>query len=196
MKHINSEIFSSVPLLQKKQAKTKLGESILKKNTTTAHIYHRKQSHQAQPKLPRGENRLHKSPSIPTLSKSLSPISTSQKFVLQSQSYPSGDLFWARQRTAIPAHIDSSLQKSHVTFCLLGVVHRFMSFLQNLVKSYTQEVKIMKTFPMPIAEVKNISVCHRTTDWCWHNLYLTILETFTGLNFQHNDVIYALKKML
>lgn len=57
MKHINSEIFSSVPLLQKKQAKTKLGESILKKNTTTAHIYHRKQSHQAQPNLPRGENR-------------------------------------------------------------------------------------------------------------------------------------------
>lgn len=89
------------------------------KNTSTAPSYYRHWSHQAWPKLPRGENRQHKSPSLPTYSKSLSPILTSHKFVLQSQSYPASNLIWTSRGTAIPACINSSLQKSNLTFTFI-----------------------------------------------------------------------------
>lgn len=188
------EIFSSVPLLQKKHVKIKLGEMILQRIqvqppavTGTGGTRHDPNCHMERTE---SINHLH---SLRTVN--LSHPSWPPTNLFCKASYPGSNLIWVSQGTAIPACINSYLWKSNLILLLLVVLCRQISSQTNSKPGKkAQEVKIMVKFLMPIAEVKNISVCHRITDWCQQNLQLTILETFTGLNVQHNDFIYALNR--
>lgn len=111
MQYINSLrnlFFCASPAEKTCENKTRRNDPA--KKTSTAPSYYRHWSHQAWPKQPRGENRQHKSPSLPIYSKSLSPILTFHKFVLQS--YPASNLIREGLGTGIPACRNSSLWKA------------------------------------------------------------------------------------